>query len=308
MRLGLVGSGHVGEIVAYTASLLGNADEIIFNDVKKERMESEALDINDGSQFYPNGTKACFGEYKHLANCDIIVVCSGLIPETGDRLDELELNKNAVGDYIEEIVEAGFDGYFIVVTNPCDVITYQVFKKSGFPKNKVIGSGTALDSTRFNVMMAEILGLSPNAIRGMMLGEHGESQFVPWSQIFVDHVPFEEYAKLHPEKLETFDKDEFEAKVRARGWDVYKGKGSTQYGIANTVNAIIRAITHDTKVILNVSTYLDGQYGVEDVFLSTPCVIGKNGIEEVIELELTEEELKRYQESAEIIKKHIELL
>ena len=308
MRLGIVGAGHVGEIVAYTAALRGNADEIIFCDSKEERMESEALDINDGSQFYPHGTQACFGEYKHLAGCDIIVVCTGLIPETGDRLDELELNKNAVGEYIEEIVQAGFDGYFIVVTNPCDVITYQVFKRSGFPANKVIGSGTALDSTRFNVMLAEKLQLSPNAIRGMMLGEHGESQFVPWSQIYVGHLPFEEYAKLHPDKVKDFDKDEFEAKVRSRGWDVFKGKGSTQYGIANTVNAIIRGITHDTKEILNVSTYLDGQYGVEDVYLSTPCVIGKNGIEEVIELDLNDEELKKYQESATIIKKHIRLL
>lgn len=308
MKLGIIGAGHVGEIVGYTAAITGNADEIVFHDIVEQRMISQAMDLNDGSQYYPYGTKAMAGGYEDLADCDIIVVCSGLIPDSGDRLDEFNLNKDAVGDYVKKIVDLGFKGFFVVVTNPCDVITYQVFKKSGFPKNRVIGSGTALDSARFNVMLSEMLGLSPKAVRGMMLGEHGESQFAPWSQVFIGQKHFDEYQKQHPEKFEAFDKDEFETAVRRRGWDVVDGKSSTQYGIANTVNAIIRAIVHDTKDILNVSAYLDGAYGVNGIFLSTPCVIGKNGVEEVIELELTKEEKEKYQHSASVIKKFIELL
>lgn len=308
MKLGLIGAGHVGEIVAYTAAIRGLADQIVFHDINRERMRSESLDIVDGSLFYPHRVQATFGDHEDLVDCDIIVVCSGLIPEEGDRLYEFELNKDAVASYTKSVVEKGFDGYFIVVTNPCDIITYQVLRSSGFPANKVIGSGTALDSARFCAMLAERLNLAPSAVTGLMLGEHGESQFTPWSQVKVGPYPFDRFMEKYPEALPNFDKDAFEADVRGRGWEVFKGKQSTQYGIANTVNAIIRAIIHDTREILCVSAHLDGEYGLEDLYISTPCVIGAHGIEEVLELDLTDEELKRYHDSAKVIKEHIERL
>lgn len=308
MKLGIIGSGNVGEIVAYTACYRGLVNEIVFNDIVKERAASQAIDISDGRAFYPHDVKASTAEYSEMGDCDIIVVCSGSIPTTGDRLDELKLNNEVVGKYIEEVVAGGFDGIFIVVTNPCDVITYQVFKHSGFPANKVIGSGTALDSARLNTVIAEKLNISPKAVHGNVLGEHGESQFVPWSQVRIGNENIDRYQEKHPELFENFDRDEVENDTRKRGWDIFLGKGSTQYGIANTVNNLISAVINDENVILNASAYLQGEYGLEDLYISTPIRVGKNGIEEVIELQLTERELERFHETAEVIKKHIALL
>lgn len=308
MKLGIIGAGAVGETVGYTAALLGNAEEIVFYDINKERAISEAMDINDGGEYYPNRTRAVVGDYDSLATCDVLVVCTGLEAEAGDRLNELELNKIGVAKYIREIANRGFDGFYIVVTNPCDVIAYLVYRESGLPANRVIGAGTVLDSTRFNVMLAEELNLSPKSVQGMMLGEHGESQFTPWSQVFIGHIPYGEYKKSHEEQFRHFSEDLFEKRVRARGWDVFSGKGCTQYGIAGTVNRILRSLVKDNREVLNVSTLLQGEYGLWDLYISTPCVVGKNGVEEVLELSLTEEEQRKYRDSAGIIQKHIEQL
>ncbi|MDO5715708.1 MAG: L-lactate dehydrogenase [Tissierellia bacterium] len=308
MKLGIIGSGNVGEIVAYTAACRGLVNEVVFNDIIKQRAISQAMDLNDGRAFYPHDVKATAGEYNEMGDCDIIVVCSGQIPTSGDRLHELQLNQEAVGKYVEEVVASGFDGIFIVVTNPCDVITYQVYKHSGFPAHKVIGSGTALDSARLNVVIADHIGVSPKSVHGNVLGEHGESQFVPWSQVRIGNETIDRYAKKHPELFKNFDRDKIENDTRKRGWDIFQGKASTQYGIANTVNNLISAIKNDDQIILNASAYLDGQYGLEDLYISTPIRVGKNGIEEIIELPLTERELERFNETAEVIKCHIEKL
>lgn len=308
MKLGIIGSGRVGNIVAYTAAMKGHVNEIIFNDIEIDKSKAEAMDINDGNLFYPHKVTAKYGDYKELAGCNIIVVCSGMIPESLDRLDEFELNKEAVDNYIPRVVEEGFNGIFIVVTNPCDIITYEVWKKSGFPSNRVIGSGTALDSARFNTIVGEKLNIDPKSVRGMMLGEHGDSQFAPWSNIYIGNRQIDEYKKDNPEKFANFNKDEIEEAVTKRGMHIFAGKGSTQYGIGNTVNQIINSIINDNKEILNVSALLSGEYGLKDLYISTPCIIGKDGIEEIIELELTEEELEKYNKSANIIKDFIKKL
>lgn len=308
MRLGIIGAGHVGNIVAYTASLRGLAEEIYFYDINKEKADSEVADLEDGNSFYPHPVKFYVGDERDMASCQVIVVASGRIPEDANRLHEFANNKEDVSQYIPKIMEAGFKGIFIVVTNPCDIITYSVWKHSGLPKEKIIGSGTALDSIRSQGIIARKLGLSPTSVSSMMLGEHGDSQFLPWSQVRVCHQSLDQYLQGKKIKPEDFKKEEIEKESILRGHRVFFGKGATQFGIGNTVNDILSAIKYDSKTCLNVSTLLQGQYGIEDIFISTPCVIGKNGVEQVIELNLNSEELVKYKASANIIQGYVDKL
>lgn len=307
MKLGIIGCGAVGEIVAYTSAMRGLARDIILNDIIKEKAISQAMDLNDGRPFYPRDLVIRAGEYEDMADRDVIVICSGKIPEE-DRLNELDLNKKDVADYTRKIVDAGFKGIFIVVTNPVDVITYEVYKVSGFHDSRVIGSGTFLDSARLQVVISEKLGISPNSVDASVLGEHGESQFVPWSQVKIDSLPIDDYQEIHPELFKDFNRDEVEDETRRRGWEIFRGKGSTQYGIGNTVNDIIQAIARDEKVLLKGSCLLEGQYGLTDLYISTPIRIGKDGIEEKIQLDLSEDELGKLKKAADIIKLHIKKL
>ncbi|MDU3457687.1 MAG: L-lactate dehydrogenase, partial [Peptoniphilus harei] len=163
MKLGIIGAGAVGEIVAYTSAMRGIASDIIINDVIKEKAISQAIDLNDGRLFYPKDVKFRAGEYEDMGDRDVVVICSGKIPEE-DRLNELELNKKEVASYVRKIVDAGFKGIFVVVTNPVDIITYEVYKVSGFDDSRVIGSGTFLDSARLQVVIANKLGISPKSV------------------------------------------------------------------------------------------------------------------------------------------------
>lgn len=304
MKLGIIGAGAVGEIVAYTSAMRGIASDIIINDVIKEKAISQAIDLNDGRLFYPKDVKFRAGEYEDMGDRDVVVICSGKIPEK-DRLNELELNKKEVASYVRKIVDAGFNGIFVVVTNPVDIITYEVYKVSGFDDSRVIGSGTFLDSARLQVVIANKLGISPKSVNATVLGEHGESQFVPWSQVMIGSMTLDKYEETHPELFKDFDKDQIEDDTRRRGWDIFKGKGSTQYGIGNTVNNIIQAIANDEKIVLKASCLMEGHYGLNDLYISTPIRVGKDGIEEKFELDLTDEELGRLKKTAGVIKDHI---
>ncbi|MDY3118733.1 MAG: L-lactate dehydrogenase [Peptoniphilus sp.] len=302
-RLGIIGAGHVGEIVAYTRALRGGLNEIALYDVNEKRCDGVVSDLEDATRFYHHNMRFIAGSLRDVAESDVIVVCSGRIPEDAQRRKEYENNHADVKDYIPKIMAAGFKGIFVVVTNPCDAIAYGVWKYSGMDASRVIGSGTALDTERSRTILARLFGVSPENVESMMLGEHGDSQFLPYSQVRINHTPLDRYLREHSL---TMDKDDVENSVVYRGHRAFFGKGSTQYGIANTVNAIVDAIVYDEKKILQVSALHRGEYGIDDVYVSTPCVIGKEGIEEVIELDLTDAELKKYRDSAEVIRSYQE--
>ncbi|MFR9296512.1 MAG: lactate/malate family dehydrogenase [Aedoeadaptatus pacaensis] len=251
-KLGIIGAGHVGEIVAYTAALRGGFTHITLYDINEKRLDGVVSDLEDATRFYPHNTRFVAGDVKDVAASDMIVVCSGRIPEDCQRRKEYDNNQADVSDYIPKV-------------------------------------------------MARLLDVSPENVESMMLGEHGDSQFLPYSQVRINHIPWDRYLKEHDL---AFDEAEVEKSVVYRGHRAFFGKGSTQYGIANTVNAILDAVLYDEKKTLQVSALHKGEYGVDDVYVSTPCVIGKDGIEEVIELELTDDERKKYKDSAEIIRSY----
>lgn len=300
--LGIIGAGHVGEIVAYTAALRGGFQKIILNDNNESCLDGVISDLEDANHFYPHDTAIVAGSLEEVARSDYIVVCYGRLPENCQRRDEFKNNYEILQEVIPEVMKAGFDGIFVVVTNPCDAVAHAVWKASGLDPSRVIGSGTALDSERSRTIIARRLGLSADSIDSLMLGEHGDSQFLPYSQVRVHRIPFDQYVEENGIEI---DKREIEETVVYKGHRAFRGKGSTQYGIANTVNDILDAVHYDTKRALPVSTLLRGEYGVEGVYLSTPCVLGKSGVEKVVELNLNEEELARYRKSAEITREYI---
>ena len=299
MKLGIIGSGAVGFAVGYTAARLGIVSDIKFNDKKEGLAKAQAMDIEDASSFYPHYVKMSSGSYRDMADRDIIVLATGTLDGIKDRLEEYVMYKDQVEAYVKEVVDAGFDGIFIVVSNPCDLMADLVYRVSGFAKERVIGSGTALDTTRLNTTLAKLLDIDPKDVRGVTLGEHGESQFTAWSRVAIGNMSLDEYLKANPCE---FSRDEVENLVRERAWRVIDGKGHTQCGIGSTVCSIIDAIVNDKKETILVASLLEGQYGIKDIYLSTPCVIGKNGVEKVLELELNDEEIKRIRHSEEVLK------
>lgn len=272
MKLGIIGSGAVGFAVGYTAARLGLVSDIKFNDKKEGLAKAQAMDIEDASSFYPHYVKMSSGSYRDMADRDIIVLATGTLDGIKDRLEEYVMYKDQVESYVKEVVDAGFDGIFIVVSNPCDLMADLVYRVSGFEKERVIGSGTALDTTRLNTTLAKLLDIDPKDVRGVTLGEHGESQFVAWSRVAIGNMSLEEYLKENPCE---FSRDEVENLVRERAWRVIDGKGHTQCGIGSTVCSIIDAIVNDKKSTILVASLLEGQYGIDDIYLSTPCVIGR---------------------------------
>lgn len=299
MKLGIIGSGAVGFAVGYTAARLGLVSDIKFNDKKEGLAKAQAMDIEDASSFYPHYVKMSSGSYRDMADRDIIVLATGTLDGIKDRLEEYVMYKDQVESYVKEVVDAGFDGIFIVVSNPCDLMADLVYRVSGFEKERVIGSGTALDTTRLNTTLAKLLDIDPKDVRGVTLGEHGESQFVAWSRVAIGNMSLDEYLKANPCE---FSRDEVENLVRERAWRVIDGKGHTQCGIGSTVCSIIDAIVNDKKSTILVASLLEGQYGIDDIYLSTPCVIGRKGVEKVLEVELNDEEIKRIKHSEEVLK------
>lgn len=300
MKLGIIGSGFVGYAVGSTAARLGIVDDIKFNDIIEGKANAQAMDIEDANKYYPHKVKTSAGTYEDMADRDIIVLATGDLKGVKDRLEEWYKFKDAVADYVKKVVNAGFKGIFIVASNPCDLMAYLVYKVSGFDKSRVIGAGTQLDTARLNTTLSNILDIEPKKVKGIVLGEHGESQFVAWSNIFIDNLKLEDYLLQNNKE---FSKEEVEEKVRKRAWAIISAKEHTQSGIGFSVCEIIDAIANDRKDIILASTLLDGMYELNDIYLATPCIIGKNGVEKALTLELTKDEKEKMKHAEYMLKK-----
>lgn len=304
-RVGIIGVGHVGAHCAFSLATQGIVDELILVDTNKQKAISERQDLIDSVTYLPHRINIKTGEYEDLKECDIIVISVGIISQTHERLDELQVSIDMVDSFIKRVVDAGFNGIFISITNPCDIIAKRVYEISGFPKNKVFGTGTGLDSSRLKAILARETGIDHKSISAYMLGEHGNSQMAAWSQVSFAGKPLSE---LEIEDANTFgklDKKALANEAKEAGFVTFAGKGATEFGIASTLARFVQCIFHDEKQIMPCSTLLEGQYGEEGVFASTPCIIGKDGVEKVLELKLNDKELKEFKHSCSIIKEYI---
>lgn len=297
----LVGDGAVGSSYAYAMALQGIAEEFGIIDVVKERTEGDALDLLDATGYtYPK--KIYAAEYSDCKDADLVVITAGAPQKPGEtRLDLVNKNLRILSTIVKPVVESGFQGIFLVAANPVDILTYATWKFSGFPKERVLGSGTSLDTARLRVAMADLTGIKdPRSMHAYIMGEHGDSEFAAYSSASIGSLPFLDWAKEHDVSKETLDK--IEDDVRNKAYEIINKKGATFYGVAAALARISKAILRDEDTVLPVSAYMDGQYGINDVYIGTPAVVCADGIKQVIEVPLNEEEQTMMTESAKTLK------
>lgn len=307
-KVGVVGIGHVGAHVAYTLALEGIADELVLVDMNEQKVTSEVQDLRDAAAYLPHRVTVNPGDFADLGDCDVIVNSVGKIEllETHDRLTEMDFTIAAVRSYVDKIKASGFDGVLINITNPCDIVTRELAMGLGLPKGRVFGTGTGLDTSRLLSALNRQTGIDHKSITAYMLGEHGALQFAPWSCVSFRGMPLDELAKTD-EKF-RFDRDALQKESIGGGWVTFSGKFCTEYGIATTAARMAYAVLHDEKVILPASAELTGEYGEAGLFAGVPCVIGASGVEEVVELPLTDEEKATFHACCEGIRHNMEHL
>ena len=306
-KIGILGAGNVGSHCGFSLATQGEVDEIVFVDIKKEKAQGEALDLQDAISYLPHNLKISSGGVEDFKDCDIVIISAGPLPRPDQsRLDTLEDTINTIKDTIPEIIASGFEGILICISNPADVIADYVRKKTGFPKEKVFSTGTSLDSARLRRALSRETGIAPKSIQAISLGEHGGSQIVPWSTVTIGGKSI---VQLNEDggKRREIDFEAIQNETRFSGYDVLTGKGSTEFGIASAVTDIVKAIFHDEKRILPLSVLLEGEYGQKDVHASVPVVVGRNGIEEIVQIEMTDYAKEGFNRSCDIIREYIRL-
>ncbi|OOM75072.1 L-lactate dehydrogenase 2 [Clostridium puniceum] len=305
-KIVIVGSGNVGSHCAFSLAIQGVCDEIVMIDKLEEKANAEAIDLSDTVSYLPHYVKSKKGTFKDCKDADIIVVSLGVPPEVNkSRLEFLKETIREIDTIINPILESGFNGIFIVISNPVDIIAYYIWKKTRFPKNKVFGTGTTLDSSRLRRILSYETGIDQKSIQAYSMGEHGDSQMVPWSHVYFGGKPLFDLMK---EKADTYGKlnlEELNYRTANAANEIIVGKRCTEFGISVGLTEIVKAIYHDEKKILPASTLLEGQYNQNNLFASVPVVMGKDGIEEIIEIKLTDDEQKKFNTSCAVLKEYI---
>ena len=307
-KVGIIGLGHVGAHVAYSLAIQGIADELVLVDMKEQKLASEVQDLRDAVAYMPHRVSVMGGDFPDLKDCDVIVNSVGKIEllETHDRLTEMDFTIAAVRGYVDKIKASGFNGVLINITNPCDIVTRELALGLGLPKGRVFGTGTGLDTSRMLSALARQTGVDHKSITAYMLGEHGNLQFAPWSCVSFHGMPLDKWAETD-EKF-RFDREALKKESIGGGWVTYAGKQCTEYGICTTAARMVSIVLHDEKAIMPASMELDGEYGETGLFVGVPCVIGKDGVEQVIELPLTDEEKATFHACCEGVRKNMEHL
>ena len=307
-KVTVIGSGRVGSTIAYSLTCRGLADEIVMIDINGDRAMGEALDIRQGLS-YDSACKVYAGNYDDAENSDIVIITSGIARKPGQsRLELIKTNIEIQKSIIPEITKHAPNAVYIIVSNPADILTYSFCRLSGVPENRVIGSGTIIDTARLRSRIADYCGLEVGNVHAYMFGEHGDSGFCPWSIARIAGMPVDEYQKA-VESSDFFttqiDIPEIEKYVRESGARVIARKGATFYAIASTVCYIVKAVFTNANVALSVASMMHGEYGVEDVCLSTLNIVGRDGIRGKVNPRLTDEEVGKLQHSASVLKEII---
>ena len=301
-KVAIIGAGFVGASAAYAMSINNLVSELVLIDVNREKAYGEALDISHGLSFAGH-MNVYSGDYADVKDCDVIVVTAGAARKPGEtRLDLAKKNTAIMKSIVTELMKYYNKGVIVSVSNPVDVLAYMTQKWSGLPASKVIGSGTVLDSARFRTHISQALNVDIANVHGYIMGEHGDSQLPVWSQTHIAGTQFDDYVKANGLNI---NKDELFSEVKAAGATIIKNKGATYYGIALSINRIVESILKDFNTIMPVGTVLDGQYGVKDVLLNVPTIVGGSGAEKVLELNITDAELKLLRDSAEKVREVI---
>jgi len=297
-KVAIIGAGAVGSSIAFSMAIQQLCTELVLIDVNHDKAQGEALDISHGLPFL--GQMDLYaGDYSDVKDCDLIILTAGIPRKPGEtRLDLAKKNVLLGKQITASVMEHYTGGNILVVSNPCDILTYMVGKWSGLPSNRVLGSGTVLDSARFRTLLSQKLDIDVRNVHGYIIGEHGDTQLPAWSATNIAGLSIDDYSKTTGISFTQADRVEIAEKVRFSGAEVIKLKGATFNGIAVSVSTIAKSLLKGENTIRTVGSLLTGQYGISDIVTNVPCIIGTNGVERVLELELDPQELRFLQYSA----------
>ena len=299
----LVGTGFVGMSMAYSMLNRGGVNELILIDIDKEKTKGEEMDLSHGLPFAPQKMVIKAGDYDECKDAQVVVITAGVAQKQGGqtRLELAEVNAKIMRDITRNIMASGFNGIIIVASNPVDLMTYVVAKVSGLPKNQVIGSGTVLDTARLRYILSDYLKVSSKNIHAYIMGEHGDSSFVPWDHAYVGCKRIKDVMKDGNHPIEDLNK--IHQDVVNAAYEIINKKKATYYGIGMSLSKLVKSVLDNDNSILTVSTYLkDGEYGQDDIYIGVPAIINSNGVRELLTLELNEEEQTKLNNSCKIIK------
>lgn len=300
-KISILGAGRVGSSIAYSLVLKSVCSEIVLVDIAKNIAVGEAMDIMHGTAFTKT-VDVYAGDYKDTAGSDIVILTLGKARKEGQsRIELVQSNVDIIKSVMPEVMKYAPDAIYIVVSNPVDILTYAIRKITGLPKERVIGTGTLLDSSRLRSIIATRENISPSNVHGYVLGEHGDSSFIPWSIVTIAGMDIEDYDNSFKDQLDIIQDE-----VRNCGAEVIKNKGATNHAIAMSVCYLVQCILSNYKSVLTVSNELNGEYGINNVSISIPAIIGREGVIRKLEPELSENELSQLKNSANILKEVIQ--
>ena len=302
IKISVIGAGFVGSTVAYTLVVKGVASEIVLVDVNLERAEGEAMDISHGAPFAKSSVIRA-GSYEDTKGSDVVIITAGTNQKPGEtRIDLITRNAAIMRDVAGRVGEQSPNAVILVISNPVDVMTYVARQVTGFPKNRVIGSGTVLDSSRFRYLLANRFDIDPRNVHGYIMGEHGDSEFPAWSLVNIAGMSLDEASDLFNKEINDEVRQSIADSTRNAAYEIINRKGATYYGIGMSATRIVEAIVRDERSIMTVSSLLHGEYDIDDLYLSVPAILGEHGIKKVLTPRLSDLELANLHHSAEVLR------
>lgn len=303
----IIGAGHVGSHVAMALCFQGTCDEIVFIDKDNAKAVSNCYDVADACLFLGSTTKISVGDYNDCKDADIIVISIGMPRKPGQtRLEMLDDSIVMLKDVIDNLKPVDFKGIIISITNPADIIAHYAREHLGLPRERCFSTGTSLDTARLKRTVSELADIDRRSVTTCAIGEHGDSSFVPFSTLTLGGKNYKELQESKPEKYGKLTEEFVLERTRYIGYDIINGKGSTEFGIGAACADICKAIFHDEKRVIPASVLLEGEYGMNGVSCGVPCVIGRNGIEDIIELPLNDKEKEQLEYTCSVIRENIE--
>lgn len=307
-KAAIVGCGQVGASIAFRFLQQGLFSQLVLLDVNREKAEGEAMDLRDGLP-YGAAMEITAGTYDDITSCALVVITAGANQKPGEtRLDLIGKNTAILRSVLQEITAREFGGILLVVSNPVDVLTYAAWRLSGYSRERVIGSGTVLDTGRLKQLLGAELQVDSRNVHAFIIGEHGDSELAVWSEANVSGLDLEDFSCVRGRCLHEEDRDRLYREVQNSAYEIIRRKGATYYGIAMAVGRIAEAIVKDEHTVLPVSVVLDGEYGLKGLALSIPSIVSRNGLQEILEIPLSQEERKALETSAEQMKEAIDSL
>ena len=307
-KAAIIGCGLVGSSIAFRFLQQGLFSQLVLLDVDQDRAEGEAMDLSDGLP-YGATMEITAGSYDDITDCALVVITAGVNQKPGEtRLDLIGKNTAILRSILSEITARDFDGILLIVSNPVDVLTYAAWQMSGYPKERVIGSGTVLDTARLKQLLGEELGVDSRNIHAFIVGEHGDSELAVWSEANVSGLDLEDFCRIRGMAMNPAEMERMYREVRDSAYEITRRKGATYYGIAMAVGRIAECIVKDEQSVLPISVVLEGQYGLGGLALSIPSIVGRNGLKEILEIPLSGAENGALRKSAQQMQEAIAAL